>query len=117
MLTSYIIFNVFFTEKLSIIFKYFFVFLQELIAQTRAKSNLKAKTAESEGKLLCNQCQASMFPDAEGFYEFESNFILCLFPVRDSNSEFESNEFNIPKFPADLFICIWFAISNQMNSK
>ena len=48
--------------------------LEELIAQTRAKSNLKAKTAESEGKLLCNQCQASMFPDAEGFYEFESNF-------------------------------------------
>ena len=97
--------------------KSFFVFLQELIAQTRAKSNLKAKTAESEGKLLCNQCQASMFPDAEGFYEFESNFILCLFPVRDSNSEFESNEFNIPKFPADLFIFFWFAISNQMNSK
>ena len=52
--------------------------LEELIAKTRAKSNLKAKTAESEGKLLCNQCQASMFPDAEGFYEFESNFHFFL---------------------------------------
>ncbi len=45
--------------------------LEELIAQTRATTNLKAKVAESEGKMLCSQCQASMFPNAEGFYEFE----------------------------------------------
>ena len=38
--------------------------IEELRAQTRANANLKAKLAESEGKLLCTQCQASMFPKA-----------------------------------------------------
>merc|ERR1712079_144589 len=39
--------------------------------QLKHYKNVNAKELKSEGKLLCNQCQASMFPDAEGFYEFE----------------------------------------------
>ena len=48
--------------------------IEELRAQTKANANLKAKLAESEGKLLCNQCQTAMYPNAEGFYEFEGMF-------------------------------------------
>ena len=48
--------------------------IEELRAQTKANANLKAKLAESEGKLLCNQCQTAMYPNAEGFYEFEGTF-------------------------------------------
>jgi len=42
--------------------------IEELRAQTKANANLKAKMAEAEGKLLCNQCQTAMFPNAEGFF-------------------------------------------------
>ena len=45
--------------------------LEELKAQTRAQANMKAKIAESEGRLLCGNCQASMYPNAQGVYEFE----------------------------------------------
>ncbi len=45
--------------------------LEEFKAQTRANANLKAKIAETEGRLMCTQCQTSMFPDAYGDYEFE----------------------------------------------
>ena len=45
--------------------------IEELRAQTRAQANLKAKMAESEGRLLCTQCQVAMYPNAEGMYEFE----------------------------------------------
>ena len=88
-----------------------FFFSQELIAQTRAKSNLKAKTAESEGKLLCNQCQASMFPDAEGFYEFESNFYLSYyfrFVIRiriSSQSKFKMANFRLPVSCLFFLVC------------
>jgi hypothetical protein len=37
----------------------------------RANANLKAKIAETEGRLLCTQCQTSMLPDDYGEYEFE----------------------------------------------
>ena len=48
--------------------------LEELIAQTKATANLKAKVAESEGRLMCTQCQTAMYPDAQsGYYEFEGN--------------------------------------------
>ena len=43
-------------------------------AQTRAQANIKAKIAESEGRLLCGNCQTSMFPNAQGVYEFEGFF-------------------------------------------
>jgi hypothetical protein len=45
--------------------------LEELKAQTRAQANMKAKIAESEGRLLCGNCQGSMYPNAQGVYEFE----------------------------------------------
>ena len=45
--------------------------LEELKAQTRAQANMKAKIAESEGRLLCGNCQTSMYPNAQGEYEFE----------------------------------------------
>jgi hypothetical protein len=45
--------------------------LEELRAQTKANANLKAKMAEAEGRLMCTQCQTSMYPNAEGQYEFE----------------------------------------------
>ena len=45
--------------------------LEELKAQTRAQANMKAKIAESEGRLLCGNCQNSMYPNAQGVYEFE----------------------------------------------
>ena len=50
--------------------------LEEFKAQTRANANFKAKIAETEGRLMCTQCQTAMFPDAYGDYEFErSGFI------------------------------------------
>ena len=45
--------------------------LETIKAQVRAETNMKAKIAEAEGRLICTNCQASMFPDAEGTYEFE----------------------------------------------
>lgn len=45
--------------------------LEELKATTRAQANMKAKIAESEGRLLCGNCQTSMYPNAQGVYEFE----------------------------------------------
>ena len=45
--------------------------LEEFKAQTRANANFKAKIAETEGRLMCTQCQTAMFPDAYGDYEFE----------------------------------------------
>ena len=53
--------------------------LEELRAQTRAQANWKAKMAESEGKLLCTQCQVAMYPNAEGLYEFEGFQVLLLY--------------------------------------
>ena len=32
---------------------------------------MKAELAAEEGRLLCTQCRTEMFPDEEGFYEFE----------------------------------------------
>jgi hypothetical protein len=32
---------------------------------------MKAKIAESEGRLLCGNCQNAMYPNAQGVYEFE----------------------------------------------
>jgi len=60
--------------------------IEELRAQTKANANLKAKLAESEGKLLCNQCQTAMYPNAEGFYEFEG-FSVKQRPVDVSKPE------------------------------
>ncbi len=48
--------------------------LEEIKAKTKAMANLKGKLAESEGRLMCTQCQAAMYPNAEGVYEFE-NFV------------------------------------------
>ena len=45
--------------------------LEEFKLQMKANANMKAKIAETEGRLLCTQCQASMLPDAYGEYEFE----------------------------------------------
>ena len=45
--------------------------LEEFKAQMKANANLKAKIAETEGRLLCTQCQTAMLPDADGEYEFE----------------------------------------------
>ncbi len=45
--------------------------LEALKAQVRAEVNMKAKLAESEGRLMCTNCQTAMYPDAEGVYEFE----------------------------------------------
>ena len=39
--------------------------------QVRADANMKAELAAEEGRLLCTQCRTEMFPDEEGFYEFE----------------------------------------------
>ena len=33
---------------------------------------MKAKIAESEGRLLCSKCQADMLPNKDGVYEFEN---------------------------------------------
>ncbi len=48
--------------------------LEAIKARVRAEANMKAKVAEQEGRLMCTSCQATMFPDAEGNYEFESGF-------------------------------------------
>ena len=40
-------------------------------SQVRADANMKAELAAEEGRLLCTQCRTEMFPDEEGFYEFE----------------------------------------------
>ncbi len=64
--------------------------LEELRAQTRANANLKAKMAEAEGKLLCTQCQAAMYPNAEGFYEFEGFHVPRHDPELCANGREES---------------------------
>ena len=46
--------------------------LEELKAQAKAEVNLKAKIAESEGRLMCGKCQAEMLPNSNGVYEFEN---------------------------------------------
>ena len=46
--------------------------LEALRAQVRADANMKAKLAESEGRLLCTSCQSEMLPDEQGNYEFET---------------------------------------------
>ena len=33
---------------------------------------MKAKIAESEGRLMCSKCQSEMLPNREGVYEFEN---------------------------------------------
>ena len=33
---------------------------------------MKAKIAESEGRLLCSKCQGDMLPNKDGVYEFEN---------------------------------------------
>jgi hypothetical protein len=45
--------------------------LETLKAQSRADASMKAELAAEEGRLLCTQCQVEMYPDEEGFYEFE----------------------------------------------
>ncbi len=32
---------------------------------------MKAKIAESEGRLMCSKCQSEMLPNRDGVYEFE----------------------------------------------
>ena len=46
--------------------------LEELRAQAKAEANLKAKIAESEGRLMCTNCQTEMTPGENGVYEFEN---------------------------------------------
>ena len=45
--------------------------LEEQRAQATAEANMKAKIAESEGRLLCSSCQAEMLPNEHGVYDFE----------------------------------------------
>ena len=45
--------------------------IEETRAHAKAEANMKAKLAESEGRLLCSHCQAEMLPNQEGVYEFE----------------------------------------------
>merc|ERR1719495_1433867 len=45
--------------------------LEEQRAQAKAEANMKAKIAESEGRLLCSSCQAEMLPNEHGVYDFE----------------------------------------------
>ena len=66
--------------------------IEELRAQTRANANLKAKLAESEGKLLCTQCQASMFPNAEGQYEFEGFHPGSCVPIESRSDKPEKSK-------------------------
>ncbi len=33
---------------------------------------MKAKIAESEGRLMCSKCQSEMLPNRDGVYEFEN---------------------------------------------
>ena len=46
--------------------------LEEMRSQARAEANMKAKIAESEGRLLCSKCQGDMLPNKDGVYEFEN---------------------------------------------
>merc|ERR1740128_1040962 len=46
--------------------------LEEMRSQAKAEANMKAKIAESEGRLLCSKCQADMLPNKDGVYEFEN---------------------------------------------
>ena len=45
--------------------------LEEQRAHATAEANMKAKIAESEGRLLCSSCQAEMLPNEHGVYDFE----------------------------------------------
>ena len=45
--------------------------LDELRAHATAEANLKAKVAESEGRLLCSGCQGELRPGEDGVYDFE----------------------------------------------
>jgi hypothetical protein len=45
--------------------------LEEMRAHATADANLKAKIAESEGRLLCSGCQGEMLPGQDGVYDFE----------------------------------------------
>merc|ERR1719341_1930694 len=46
--------------------------LEEMRSQAKAEANMKAKIAESEGRLLCSKCQGDMLPNKDGVYEFEN---------------------------------------------
>merc|ERR1719430_357063 len=46
--------------------------LEEMRAQAKAEANMKAKIAESEGRLMCSRCQSEMLPNSDGVYEFEN---------------------------------------------
>ena len=46
--------------------------LEEMRAQGKAEANMKAKIAESEGRLMCSKCQTEMLPNSDGVYEFEN---------------------------------------------
>ena len=46
--------------------------LEEKRAQAKAEANIKAKIAESEGRLMCSRCQGEMLPNCDGVYEFEN---------------------------------------------
>jgi len=46
--------------------------LEEMKSVAKAEANMKAKIAESEGRLMCSKCQGDMVPNKDGVYEFEN---------------------------------------------